>query len=152
MMKLYLAWVVVLFISLPYHGGELSMNSIRWSWFCFICGVSVVSGYVLSYALSEDLMVVVSGVIHFFVRKWSPSILEEVGGDFLASRIGGLNFPISISIWLNFSCKRSLSSCHREGGDTMDQRWFHGSHKWVKYYKWCNLWLSWYLFEIYPRG
>ena len=46
MMKLYLAWVVVLFISLPYHGGELSMTSIRCSCFFIICGVLVVSGYV----------------------------------------------------------------------------------------------------------
>ena len=66
-------------------------------------------------------MAVVSRLIHFFVRQWSPSILEEVGGDFLASRIGGLNFPISIFVWLTFSCKMSLSSCHYEGGGTMDQ-------------------------------
>ena len=69
MMKLYLAWVVVLFFSLPYHGGELSMTSMRCSLFCFICGVSVVSGYSLSYALSVNLMVVVYGEIHFVVKK-----------------------------------------------------------------------------------
>ena len=74
------------------------MNYVRCSWFCFIYGLLAVSGYILSYALLVNLMAVVSGVINFCVRKWSPSILEEVGGDFLASRIGGLNFPISISV------------------------------------------------------
>jgi hypothetical protein len=46
--------------------------------------------------------------------------LEKVGGDFLASRIGGLNCPISVSVGLTFSCKRSLSSCYFGGGGAMD--------------------------------
>ena len=79
MMKLYLAWVVVLFISLPYHGGELSMTCVRFSWFCFICGVSVVSGYVLSYALSVNLMVVVSGVTHFLCGNDNQAFWKKMG-------------------------------------------------------------------------
>ena len=79
MMKLYLALVVVLFISFPCHGGELSMTSVRCSWFCFICGVSVVSGYVLSYALSVNLMVVVYGVIHFLCRNDHQEFWKKLG-------------------------------------------------------------------------